>query len=68
MVEDGSFGGDLFFRLNVFLVVLPPLQDRRYIVKVLERTGWVVRKTQRAAAILGKHEATLRNRMRKLGI
>ncbi len=42
--------------------------ERRYIQKVLDRTGWVVRGADGAAAILGKHEATLRNRMRKLGI
>ncbi len=39
--------------------------ERRYILKVLDRTGWVIRD---AAAILGKHQATLRSRIRKLGI
>jgi transcriptional regulator with GAF, ATPase, and Fis domain len=42
--------------------------ERQYILQVLERTDWVVRGPQGAAAILGKHEATLRNRMKKLGI
>ena len=42
--------------------------ERRYILVVLEKTGWILRGPHGAAAILGKHEATVRNRMRKLGI
>ena len=42
--------------------------ERRYILKVLEATGWVIRGPKGAAALLGKHESTLRNRMKKLGI
>ena len=42
--------------------------ERRYIREVLARTGWRIRGAQGAAALLGIHEATLRTRMKKLGI
>jgi DNA-binding NtrC family response regulator len=42
--------------------------ERRYIRRVLEQTGWRIRGPGGAAAILGLHEATLRGRMKKLGI
>lgn len=42
--------------------------ERRHIIAVLERTRWRVRGTGGAALILGLHEATLRSRMKKLGI
>ena len=47
-----------------------PLEEyeRRYMRRVLEQTGWVVKGTRGAAALLGLHEGTLRSRMRKLGI
>jgi two-component system response regulator AtoC len=35
MVRDGSFREDLFFRLNVVNVTLPPLRERREEVRVL---------------------------------
>ncbi len=49
---------------------LPTLEELecRYIVEVLDRTDWRVSGTQGAASILGLHEATLRGRMKKLGI
>ena len=47
-----------------------PLEEveRRHIRGVLQRTGWVVAGAQGAAAVLGMPEATLRHRMKKLGI
>jgi DNA-binding NtrC family response regulator/ligand-binding sensor domain-containing protein len=42
--------------------------ERRYILQVLEKTGWVVKGDRGAAALLGMHDSTLRGRMRKLSI
>ena len=42
--------------------------ERRYIQEILEETGWTVAGPNGAAAILGLHEATLRGRMKKLGV
>ena len=42
--------------------------ERAYILKVLERTLWVIEGTQGAAAILDINPSTLRSRMQKLNI
>ena len=42
--------------------------ERRYIIKVLEKTYWRVDGAEGAARILDMHPETLRSRMRKLGI
>jgi formate hydrogenlyase transcriptional activator len=42
--------------------------ERRYLLEVLEHTGWIIRGPRGAAQWLGLHESTLRSRMRKLGI
>ena len=42
--------------------------ERRYIIKVLEKTYWRVDGSEGAAHILDMHPETLRSRMRKLGI
>jgi formate hydrogenlyase transcriptional activator len=42
--------------------------ERRHILSVLERTGWVINGNKGAAALLGVHPSTLRSRMAKLGI
>ena len=42
--------------------------ERSYILKVLERTQWVIEGEQGAAAILDLNPSTLRSRMQKLNI
>jgi DNA-binding NtrC family response regulator len=49
MVERGQFRGDLFYRLNVIPLSLPPLRDRREDIPVL------------AHYFAGKHSAQLRS-------
>lgn len=38
LVEQGSFRADLFYRINVFPIVIPPLRERTEDVPVLART------------------------------
>ena len=47
-----------------------PLEEfeRRYIRKVLKKTGWVVKGPRGAATLLGMYASTLQSRMKKLGI
>ncbi|MBI4531909.1 MAG: hypothetical protein HY709_10380, partial [Candidatus Latescibacteria bacterium] len=42
--------------------------ERRYIRRVLERTRWKIKGVDGAAALLGINAATLRSRMKRLGI
>jgi len=37
MVDEGSFRGDLFFRLNIIPIDIPPLRDRKHDVPILIR-------------------------------
>ena len=49
--------------------VLPLAEvERRYILAVLEKTGWVIKGPRGTAEALGLPVSTLRGRMRKLGI
>lgn len=46
MIEDGSFRSDLFYRLNVLPINLPPLRDRREDLE--ELTKYMIRKFNEA--------------------
>ena len=65
--RDGNGRGGVFVELEDGS---PPLAEleRRYIERILERTGGRVSGDRGAAGILGLHPNTLRSRMKKLGI
>ena len=50
MIERGEFRADLFYRLNAFTIVLPPLRDRREDIPLL-----AYHFLQRAKAKVNKH-------------
>jgi two-component system, NtrC family, response regulator HydG len=58
MVQDGSFRQDLYFRINVFPIVLPPLRQRiQDLPKLIEQL--LVRIDPRRSVTLGKEALSL---------
>ena len=49
-------------------VVTPEEYERRYLRRMLEKAGWVIKGPHGAAALLGMPPSTLHARMKKLGI
>ena len=49
--------------------LIPPEEyERRYLTRMLEKVGWVIKGPRGAAAQLNMPVSTLRSRMKKLGI
>ena len=65
--EDIGLGQGKTEQVEAGLVTLEE-HERRYILRVLEETDWVIKGAKGAAAVLGLHDSTLRSRMRKLEI
>ena len=49
--------------------LIPPEEyERRYLVRALEKSGWLIKGAGGAAALLGMPESTLRSKMKRLKI
>jgi len=66
--QDLGLDADSVESISLEAMLSPEEYERRYLEKVLEKTGGLIKGARGAAALLGVAPSTLRSRLQKLGI